>query len=244
MTIESAGARGDPRSLLSGTDRLGRRVRQAQRGTWFPLLVFAAVTFGAIPVDRLGHRDLTCRTGPAGEICAVSEPASFVYWSVALVLAYVLIAAFYLRRSRERGVGTRVWPYVIAGVVIAILVTCAAVWGAHNPPVGEHDILGLHLTLQPSHSFSPFALYNRLTSPAAAIGLGLLVLAWAERNPPLLAVTLGYLVIVVVPSTFGGLISRPSPWVFLPRLVTDGTVLLLAGIGFALAQRRIRQPPP
>ena len=31
---------------------------------------------------------------------------------------------------------------------------------------------------------------------------------------------------------------------FVPRLVSDGSVLLLGGIGFALAQRPLRSPAP
>jgi hypothetical protein len=244
MTPDSAGARGDPRALLAETDQLGRRVRRAQRGTWFPLLVFAVLMFAAIPVYRFGHRSLSCKTAAAGEVCAVSLPAGVVYWTVALVLAYVLIAAFYLRRSWERGVGTRVWPYVVAGIVIAVLATGAAWWAAHHPPIGEYDILGLHLTFESNRAFTLYALYTKLTTPAAAIGLGLLVLAWVEHNAPLLAVAVGYLSVVLVPITFGWVITLPSPWFFVPRLVIDGTVLLLAAIGFAVAQRPTPHPSP
>jgi hypothetical protein len=35
-----------------------------------------------------------------------------------------------------------------------------------------------------------------------------------------------------------------SRWYFVPRLVIDGSVLLLGGIGFALAQRPLRSPAP
>ena len=45
MTSESAPRPGDdPRELLAGARELTQRVRRAQRATWFPLLVFAAVT--------------------------------------------------------------------------------------------------------------------------------------------------------------------------------------------------------
>jgi len=84
-------------------------------------------------------------------------------------------------------------------------------------------------------------LFLRLASPSGAIGLALLVLAWAERNRALLVFTLGYLVIVLVPITFGWVMPL-SPWSFLPRLVIQGSVLLLGGIGFALAQRPARLP--
>ena len=209
--------------MLSGSRVLARRVRAEQRAVWFPLLVFAAVTFGAIPVDRFGHLVLTCRAapvaaGPTGRICTAYSSPSFVYWPVALVLAYVAIAAFALHRARTRGVGTRVLPYVVVGIVIAVVVTGAALWAAHHPGVG-----------------APSSLY-RLIGPAAAIGLALLVLAWVERSVALFAVTVGYLAIVLIPINFGWVTHHPSPWFFLPRLLIDGTVLLLAGLGFALAQ--------
>jgi hypothetical protein len=213
----------DPRQLLSGSRSLARRVRAEQRAIWFPLLVFAAVTFAAIPVDRYGHRVLTCQAVPNGRVCSVYTSPAFMYWPVALVLAYVAIAAFSLHRARGRGVGTRVLPYVIVGIVIAVMVAVAALWAARHPTVG-----------------GPRSLY-RLIGPAAAIGLALLVLAWVERSIALFVVTVGYLVIVLVPVNFGWVLRHRSPWSFLPHLVIYGSVLLLAGIGFALAERT---PPP
>jgi hypothetical protein len=230
----------DPHQLLSGARDLAQRVRKAQRATWLPLLVFAAVTFAAIPVYRYGHYAATCRpvdaAAVAGTVCTVYSPAGFVYWPIALVLAYVAIAAFYLRRSRARGVGTRVRPYVTAGVIIAVVLTCASLWAAHHPPIGGEHILGLGVP-----PGAPGWFY-RLASPAGAIGLALLVLAWVERSRALLLVTVGYLAIVLAPVSFGWVLTRPSPWAFLPHLVIDGGVLLLGGIGFALAQRPTRQP--
>ena len=234
MTTGSTYPGDDPHGLLASTRELARGVRRAQRATWFPLLVLAAVTFGSIPV-RYGHDTLNCRAvPPAGTVCSVYSTAAFVYWPIALVLAYVAIAAFYIYRSRARGVGTRVRPYVTAGIIIAVVLTCASLWAVHHPPVGGYDILWLH-------GPQSWGLFFRLASPSGAIGLALLVLAWAERNRALLVFTLGYLVIVLVPITFGWVIPL-SPWSFLPRLVIRGSVLLLGGIGFALAQRPARLP--
>jgi hypothetical protein len=125
-------------------------------------------------------------------------------------------------------------PYVIAGIIIAVALTCASLWAVHHPPGGGFAVLWLH-------GPQSLGLFFRLASPAGAIGLALLVLAWAERNRALLVFTLGYLVIVLVPITFGWVIPL-SPWSFLPRLVIQGSVLLLGGIGFALAQRPARLP--
>lgn len=236
VTTEPAFAGADPQQALARARELAQRVRRAQRATWFPLLVFAAVTFAAIPVDRYGDYARTCRAvpaaGPLGRVCTVYSTAAFVYWPIALVLAYAAIATFYLHRSRASGIGTRVRPYVTAGIVIAVVVTCASVWAAHNPVIDQRDILGLRV--------QPVTFY-RFDGPASAIGLGLLVLAVAERSRALLAVTLGYLAVALIPIDFDWVVHRPSPWFFLPRLVIGGSVLLLAGIGFALAQRPARQ---
>ena len=229
MTTDSAYSGDDPRGLLSSTRELAQRVRKEQRATWFPLLVLAAVTFAAIPVLRYSGRHLgPCTvTGPGMKVCIVYPNAQFVYWPIALVLAYVAIAAFYIHRSRARGVGTRVRPYAIAGIIIAVALTGVALWELHNPPVHP---LGLN------------GLAYHLASPGAAIGLALLVLAWAERNRALLLLTLAYLAAVLVPITFGWVQPNP-PWYFYPA-VFQGSVLLLGGIGFAVAQRPLRSPAP
>ena len=119
-------------------------------------------------------------------------------------------------------------PYAIAGIIVAVALTGAALWELHNPPV--ENPMGLN------------GLPYRLASPGAAIGLALLVLAWAERNRALLLLTLAYLAAVLVPITFGW-VQHDPPWYSLP-VVFQGSVLLLGGIGFALAQRPLRSPAP
>jgi hypothetical protein len=227
MTTETAPPGDDPQRLLSGTRELTRRVRREQRATWFPLLVFAVLTFASIPIRRYSGHHLDCLAVP--RVCKVYSDAEFVYWPIALVLAYAAIAAFYIRRSRARGVGTRVRPYAIAGIIVAVVLTGVALWELHNPPVaqGPTGLSGL--------SF-------RLASPGAAIGLALLVLAWVERNRALLLLTLAYLVVVLVPITVSG-VHGALPWYSYPA-VLQGSVLLLGGIGFALAQRPLRSPAP
>jgi hypothetical protein len=225
MTTEAAHPGDDPHRLLSNAHELAHRVRKDQRATWFPLLVFAALTFASLPVRRYSGHHLDCVAVP--RVCTVYSDAEFVYWPIALVLAYVAIAAFYIRRSRARGVGTRVWPYAIAGIIIAVVLTGVALWELRNPPVDPTGLNGLAY---------------RLASPGAAIGLALLVLAWVERNRALLLLTLAYLAAVLMPITFGWV--QPNPAWYVYPAVFQGSVLLVGGIGFALAQRPLRSTAP
>ncbi len=229
MTTESASLGDDPGRVLSGIRDLTRRVRETQRATWFPLLVFAVVTFASIPVFRYGgHHPWTCVALPArpgrtaGRICTIYSNAQFVYWPIALVLAYVAIAAFYIRRTRARGIETRVRPYAIAGIIIAAAVTGAAWWEA------EHPLRDLHSGL----TGAPL----RLATAGAAIGLALLVLAWAERNGALLLFTVVYLAAVLTNVGHVAVSVVNSPLIFVP-IVVQACLLLLASIGFALAQK-------
>jgi hypothetical protein len=229
MTTEPTYSEDDPRRLLSSTHELAQRVRKEQRATWFPLLVLAAVTFAAIPVLRYsGHHLGPCAaTGPGQKVCTVYPNAQFVYWPIALVLAYVTIAAFYIHRSRARGIETRVRPYAIAGIIIAVVLTGVALWLAHTTPsVSGRNLIGL-------------TGFGHGLASEIPIGLALLVLAWAERNRALLLLTVAYLTIVLLPIP---LRMSPASWNLVLQLVTGGTVLLLGGIGFALAQRPLRSP--
>jgi len=232
MTTGSAYSGDDPRRLLSGARDLISRVRMTHRATWFPLFVFATVTFAAIPVSRVGGRHLgTCvAVSAAGRVCTVYSYVGFGYWPVALVLAYMAIAAFYIRRSRARGVGTRVRPYVIVGIILALAMTGAVLWTLYHPPGSAQALARLPglFALAPGIKYS------------CAIGLALLVLAWAERNRALVVLALGYLAVVLAPISFGWS-NGHLRWDFLPQLVTGASVLLLGGIGFALVQRPWRR---
>ena len=236
MTDERNTIAGTSRQLLSATEALTRRVRKAQRGTWFPLLLLGLVVAAATPVYRFGSRGhVACAvsTAPGGarsETCFIAYgwPA-LVYWMVALVLAYVVIAVFYVLRARRRGVGTRILSYVVAGIAGLILVAFA--W-----PVQQHLSLQAHYQA---------ALVVHGLDPLLAIGLALLVLAWVERNLALLVYTVGYLAAALLANYSGipkklfedlGWVANPQ-WHFLPGLCLAGGVLLLGGAAFAGAER-------
>src|SRR5690348_3402578 len=186
MTHESVS-----RELLTSVRDLTRQVRFAQRGTWFPLLIFALITLGSIPLYRYGpHRLAACVSepapaGPASTVCGVVRPWVAVYWPVALILAYAAIAAFYVLRSRRRGVGTRIRPYVVAGVAFAVLVSVASLWETYHPSISRQGVTPL------------VEIGYRMQSPVTAIGVALLVLAWVERHRALACFSLGFLLVVL-----------------------------------------------
>jgi hypothetical protein len=228
MTTQPLTAGGDPRGMLAHVRQLTRRVRVAQRVTWLPLLVLGVVTFGAIPAHRYGWRIFDCVPAGDGQVCEGRNLALILYWQVGLVVSYVAIAYGYLRAARARGLGARVLPYVVTGIVLNVLIQAAALvithegWGV---PEGMGRPAGLTMFL------------FRLLDFSATIGLALLVLAWLERHLALLLFAAGYLVVVLVPVTFGWGDHWGSNWGFLPALVIQGGVLLLGGLGFAVAQR-------
>ncbi|GHJ48161.1 hypothetical protein Cs7R123_55030 [Catellatospora sp. TT07R-123] len=234
MANESVPQADNPRELLASVRDLTRQVRAAQRGTWFPLLVFAVVTLAAIPVYRfVPYLDVfgRCQSRPDHTVCPAPNPAVLAYWTVALVLAYAAIAAFYVRQSRRRGVGTAIRPYITAGVVLAVLMAGVSVWLMFHPvlPVPA-DVFAVD---RGEVEIGPAGwLVNALTSPMAVIGLALLVLAWVERHRLLLAYSLGFLAVgVIIGSRF---IHATSRWFFLPQLLVPAALLLAGAAAFAL----------
>ncbi|MFF8378155.1 hypothetical protein ACF07V_18735 [Streptomyces sp. NPDC015661] len=236
---------GTPQEVLAGLGELTRRVRAAQRGAWIPLLLFGALTTGGILVNRLTFETETvpCLPGhPAGSTgCTLIRQGSPAYWTLGLALAYAATAFFAVRRSRRRGVGTRVRPYVLTGIALVGLVAATTLWTLRQgmPQPGEPiDLWGLRLD---PHS-EVTVLLERLVGPAGAVGLPLLVLSWVERSRALMLLALAYLAIELVPLTTGWSgIPVTSPWSALPALGVPGALLLLGALGFGLAERAERR---
>lgn len=231
MTREPSSASEDPRRLLTATRELTHRVRHAQGAGWFALLVFGVATLVATPFFRYGPRFRHC-TPPAQTTyaCVVYPTLVLWYWPITLVLGYAVIAGFYLRRARTRGLGTRVQPYVVVGVLLGLLAAAWSVWAYTHPAFLAES---LHLG-----QAQPATILFRLTSPAGVIGLALLVLAWIERSWLLGALTAVYLVAVGAGGTASHRLSPPSPWAFLPHLLLLAGILLVGSGILGLVQRR------
>ncbi|MDX3763002.1 hypothetical protein ACWDBO_47650 [Streptomyces mirabilis] len=246
MTDASVPSQGTPHEVLAGLGDLTRRVRAAQRGAWFPLLLFGVLTLGAIVASRLTFRieSVPCPASnpTTGTGCTAVTQGSPVYWPVGLALAYAATAFFYIRRSRNRGVGTPVRPYILTGIVLGGLVTATTLWAIRHgmPKPGQPlDLWGLHL--DPASRAA--MLLHRLIGNATTIGLPLLVLCWVERSRALLLLTAVYLAIDLVPLTDGWAgIPYTSPWSSLPHYAVQGVFLLLGALGFGLAELPAKRP--
>ncbi|GAB3811992.1 hypothetical protein ACFQ0D_19180 [Micromonospora zhanjiangensis] len=221
--------------MLADVRELAQRVRLAQRVTWLPLLVLAVVTVGAIPVYLFGDPVVSnCHPmADGGQLCEVSFVAAKIYWLVAVILGYVLIARGYLRVARARGVDARVLPYVVTGLMVSVglFVVLDAGAGAWILPDPQETI----------HPSAAALVLFRLLDPAGGFGVALLVLAWLERHVALLLFTLGYLAVVLVPINFGWGDHWGGESQFVPMLAIAGGVLLAGSAGFGLAQR-LRRP--
>jgi hypothetical protein len=225
MTTEPMPTDGDPRRLLSDVRSLAHQVRVHQRLTWVALAILAAVSFVAIPIEIVA---MWSRCSPDGAWCEVWNRGGAFYWPPALLLAYAAIAFSYVRVAQQRGVGARVMPYAITGTALTVLFTLlslAAYQFLHNrPPMSE-----------------PFPAWvmvlDRLLAPAGTIGIALLVLARLERNVALFLFTLVYLTVVLVPIDFGWQANGSIRTHDMPQEIINGTLLLLAAIGFRRWQR-------
>lgn len=149
------------------------------------------------------------------------------YWLVAVPLAYLLLAAWFVFRARRTGLQLR-WPlYVASGLVL---------------------FAGLILTVLPAIDPLPFTI-RAITTPLLLLAASLSVLGWVERDRRLQALSaIGVLVAAYVGITGRmGLFVVPDAWPLEPVLsaVTSpqGAVALL-GVTFLLcgAAWRPRRP--
>ncbi|MFD7734235.1 hypothetical protein ACFV6F_28130 [Kitasatospora phosalacinea] len=241
MTDASVPLPGTPREVLSGLGELTRRVRAVQRDSWIPLLLFGLVTLGGVLVGRLTFHQETvpCPGGPAapGDTCTLMRQGSPAYWTAGLLAAYAVTAWWYLHRSRRRGVGTPVRPYVLAGAAAVTALAVTTWWGASQPaPGADLDLWGLHLAADTRATL----LVQQFLGGAAAIGVPLLVLARIDRSRALALFALGYLLIELTPVTFGWWGAAAGPWSALSRHGLPALYLLAGALLFALANRRAR----
>ena len=181
-------------TALDDLGRVRARTRQFRSGHWFASLVFGVVILGALPFyvqstpARMGTH---CHSGGdavlvcTGAITAGSpllgrafeaEPFSSLgswstlYWATAFLVGLAAVVAYYRLRARKVGVQGRLWPALVAGLVL----------------------LGLAMGVNDNSGARPGDFFVRGTSVLVVIALGLLVLATLERSAPFVVFSAGF----------------------------------------------------
>ncbi|MBS2549287.1 hypothetical protein KGQ19_20700 [Catenulispora sp. NL8] len=174
MAEASVPAPGSPREVLAGLGDLTRRVRTAQRGTWFPLLLLGLLLAGGIVVDRLTHsaHGFPCPPGAAtGIACVRVKQGSPLYWSLGLVLVYAATAFFYLRRARSRGVPLLVLSWIERNLALLLFTVAYLVI----------ELVPITVAAGGTGPVSPWSALPGLAVPAGFLLLGALAFAVAQR---------------------------------------------------------------
>jgi hypothetical protein len=261
--VADADAAASPEQLLGAARAARRQARRARHAYWFPLVLFGLLASASSPFylhQEVGKR--SCLHALPGHICrlrgtigaGVSVPqlgsgylggigglvvrsGSAYYWLAAVLVGLAATAMWYRLRGNRIGLRTPSRGFVITGLVLLVLALVIPVL-ADQPGGGVLAIL------------MPGDLLIRGTFPLVLIGLGLCVLAWAERSLALTAIAAGYLAVSLVASLYDieNVLYRLH-WTIspaassLPNVVLPALVLLLSGASAWVAQRQ-RRPRP
>jgi hypothetical protein len=239
------------RSLRSVSE-LRTRTRLARDGHWFVLLVFGVVVLGSIPFyveTFLTASSPGCQAVNGGVSCVYRpyHPVlggafnsmwalnglgrwATLYWAPAIVIGFAVVVAYYRRRAAVVGVQGRIWPAVVVGVGLLVLVLAVDRRTSPFPPIPD--------------------LWLRGTGALLIIALGIAALAMLERSRAFGLYAVGFCGLALLSCLYddSNLFDRfgiGNPFLGggeeVPNLLLPGLYLLLGGIGFWLGNRHRRQ---
>jgi len=241
MTSEEVGAG----EALRAAKKWRSFTRAIRHGSWFPLVTFGLLTLAAAPlfwttIPRCPNAKNACsfvqNRGPLGNPF-VQGPVGWgigrwisVYWVVAVPLGYFATVLYYRHRARRTGVAGRIWPAVAVGLaLLALMVGSFAARGI---------VLGVPIPV--------FLLEGRGLEPLLVIGIGLGILARLEHNRGLVVFAVLFLALAILANLYNmeNEVYRlgwdlPVGAANLPNLVVPGVFLLVGGVGFWWADRRV-----
>jgi hypothetical protein len=244
------GGPADPRELLGEARAIRRRTRLARHAYWFPLVLFGLLVAASVPfyIQRLqvgpgwygGSGPSFLRSGYLGGFGLLMYSGLPYYWLGAMVLGIVATVVWYRWRGNRIGLRTPARGYLITGVILVALALLIPVIAQRFPQAGPVFVRSLIM---------PGDLVIRGTFPLVLIGVGLCVLAWAERSVGLAVIAASYLALSLLASLYDienvlyylGWNLGPAAS-GLPNVVLPALVLLLSGAGAWVVQRRHRRP--
>jgi hypothetical protein len=239
-----------PEQLLGAARSVRTQARRARHAYWFPLVLFGVLTCASVPFyirrfpGRSGWIGFAPLTGPAryfssdylGGFGFITGRYLAYYWLAAMLVGLAATALWYRFRGDRVGLRTPSRGFVITGLALLVLALLI-------------PVLAGRVGAGPLYFLMPGDLLVRGTFPFVLIGIGLGVLAWAERSIALTVIAAGYLGLSLVASLYnienilyrlGWNVSFAASG--LPNVVLPALVLLLSGAGAWLVQRRRRQP--
>ena len=246
-----------PGELLGEVRAIRRRARLARHAYWFPLVVFGLLICASVPFYlppsrskfvRLPHSHRLVRaslylvppgprflqSGYLGGFGILSSRGTAYYWLGAMLFGIAATVLWYRWRGNRVGLRTPARGYLITGLIIVALALLIPLAGRGG---------GMLLIM-------PGDLVVRGTFPFVLIGLGLCFLAWAERSAGLAVIATVYLALALLASLYDiqnvfynwfGVSLGPTAG-SLPNVLLPALVLLLAGAGAWVVQRRYRPP--
>jgi hypothetical protein len=251
--VADADAAASPEQLLGAARSARQQARRARHAYWFPLVLFGLLTCASVPfyIERFPARSGVYsprQSGPSflhsissflrsiylGGFGPVTSGHAAYYWLAAVLVGLAATAMWYRLRGNRTGLRTPSRGFVITGLVLLVLALVIPVL-ADQPGGGVLAIL------------MPGDLLIRGTFPLVLIGLGLCVLAWAERSVALTVIAAGYLAVSLVASLYDieNVLYRLH-WTIspaassLPNVVLPALVLLLSGASAWVVQRQRR----
>jgi hypothetical protein len=240
---ESDAGKAGPAELLGQVRAIRRSTRLARHAYWFPLVLFGLLTCGSVPFylrqfpvsGQATYFRLSglvfLRSGYLGGygLFEIVHGAAY-YWLGAMLIGIVATVIWYRWRGNRVGLRTPARSYLITGlalVALALLIPVVSGGGSASSLTWPFDYVISDLF------------------PLVLIGLGLCVLAWAERSTGLAAIATVYLALAIVVNLYilSNVLARLHRYLSpaaaaLPKVLLPALVLLLSGAGAWLMQRR------
>lgn len=229
---DPAGDPADAAGLVNELRRLRRNARSARHAYWFPLVLFGLLTVAAIPFYAAPGPSVGITVRPLPLLPVLGGlPATTIqdylgyYWLVALLGGLALTLGWYRRHARRIGLKTPARAYLITVTALTGLALILPLLAR----LGPFRFLDLAM---------PADLIVRGTFPFLIIAIGLCVLAWAERSWALGVIAVVYTGTALLASLYN--VENIVSGLYLPNLTLPAVVLLAAGVGAFVVQRRQR----
>jgi hypothetical protein len=229
--------------VLESLDRVAHETRTVRHAYWFALTLFGLIILGALPFYYPSSSPSVNQLTPStfnrfafSINWAAGHPwGATLYWLIAVPLGYVAVAVFYNVRARRTGVQGRVWPFVVGGIIlfVVLLATTPGILVFFRPP---------HWYISWLQQISRFLVVHGL-EPILVISAGFFILARLERSWGLFWISLAFLPVALLANLYNisNAFYRLHHWVvpdWAANIAVAGGFLVFIGLVSGLVTRR------